>query len=166
MKKIVYTVGTIIVGTFLLGLTYYYYVWNEHGDEQQNSIAVAEQEYGISEVMDINHYYGSYAAYDVIHAKKEGEERIIFVPLDKNGDLQMIDGKEGWDRNKVKQYVRQELSPDRLVSIRLGLEKFRETSPFIPVWEIVYEDSGSQYTFHYIRYDDGTHFKTYKMKKS
>lgn len=165
MKKIVLAIGMFLIGTLILGLSYYYYVWNEHGNEQADSIAYAKEKYEITEVQDTNHYYGSHGAFDVIKSKVDGDVQYIFVPLDEKGESRMVDAEEGWSLQNVKDYVKQEIQPDELVSIRLGLEKFKESSPFTPIWEIVYKKNGNQYTFHYIRYEDGTFFKAYKMKQ-
>ncbi|MCF6137546.1 hypothetical protein [Pseudalkalibacillus berkeleyi] len=166
MKRILWLSGIFVLGTFILGISYYYYVWNEHGDEQNKSIAYAKNNYEISDVIEANHYYGSYGAFDVISSTVNGKKTFIFVPLDKKGESVSINAEDGWSKQKVSQYVQQELQPDHLISINLGLEKYKETSSFTPVWEIVYKNKGNQYTFHYIRFDDGTFFKTYKMKQS
>ncbi len=165
MKKIIYGAGTFFIGTFIIGASYYYYVWNEHGDEQNGSIAYAKEQYDLTEVENTEHYYGSYGAFDVIESKVDGKVRYIFVPLDKDGETRMIEAEDGWSKQQVKRHIEQELNPDQIVSIRLGLEKFKESSSFSPVWEIVYKKDGNAYTFHYIRFEDGTFFKAYKMKQ-
>ncbi|WP_408006500.1 hypothetical protein ACJROX_17580 [Pseudalkalibacillus sp. A8] len=165
MKKTFYILGALLLVTLILGVSFYYYVSNDYGKSQQKSVALAKDRFNITEIKDIEHYYGSHGAFDVIRAKIDEEDSYVFMPLSKEKEAKVIKVEDGWNVQRVKQYIQQELSPDDLISIRLGLEKYRETSAFTPVWEIVYKQGAARYTFHYIRYKDGTFFKTYTMNQ-
>ncbi|MCF6408202.1 hypothetical protein [Pseudalkalibacillus salsuginis] len=165
MKKTFYILGALLFITTALGISYYYYVFNDHGKSQKKSVALAKEQFNITEVNEIEHYNGSHGAFDVIRAKIDKEDSYVFIPLSKENEAKVIKAEDGWNVQKVKQYIQQELDLDNLISIRLGLERYRETSPFTPVWEIVYKKGATRYTFHYIRYSDGTFFKTYTMNQ-
>ncbi|MGP4082878.1 hypothetical protein ACTWQL_23675 [Pseudalkalibacillus sp. R45] len=165
MKKTLYILAAFFFVTLVIGVSYYYYVWNDYGKGQQKSVAIAKAEYDVNQVEDIEHYNGSHGAFDVIRAKVDDEDSYVFVPLSDENDFHVLETEDGWNVEKVKQYIQQELNADKVVSIRLGLEKYRETSSFTPVWEIVYKQGGSRYTFHYIRFKDGTFFKAYTMNQ-
>ncbi|WLD91793.1 hypothetical protein [Alkalihalobacillus sp. AL-G] len=165
MKKWIYILATMFFVTTGIGISYYYYVIQDHREEQNKAIAAAKKEYGFNNVQDIEHYYGSYGSYQVIQTNIDQEKMYVFVPV-KKGEERTINADEGWNKTKVKQYVTEELHPEKLISIHLGLEKYTTSSNFTPVWEIVYKEDDDTYTFHYIRFSDGSLFKEYRMNQT
>ncbi|WP_257351794.1 hypothetical protein [Pseudalkalibacillus decolorationis] len=161
--KYVTTVGLLL--TITIGVSYYYYVINDQRHEQSEAVTAARKELKLTNIKDIEHYYGSYGSFQVIKASIGENKQYVFVPV-KKGEPRTISVNEGWSKEKVKKYVSEELNPDELISIQLGLEKYTKSSTLTPVWEIVFEDGNQSYTFHYIRYADGTFFKEYSMTQA
>ncbi|MGO4888076.1 DUF5590 domain-containing protein [Anaerobacillus sp. MEB173] len=126
---------------------------------QDEALAIMNEKLNISEVDDVDFYHGT-EAYQIIHAKNDhGEEIIVWVSED--GE-QIIKKKveDGLRIEEVEQFIQDELSPQKIISIRLGMENH------LPVYEIVYIHEDGRYSFHYVTFEDGSFVKRYHLQNA
>ncbi|WP_096200901.1 cell wall elongation regulator TseB-like domain-containing protein [Bacillus sp. FJAT-45350] len=159
MKKW-FILGSLILLLAIIGLTSYFYIIVRAPlvESQEELVQFAHENTEISIVNDVKHYFGS-DAYTVIFGMNEEEENIIVWIREDREKIVTKKVDDGWSKEQVIQFANEQLPLDKLVSIRLGVE--RE----LPVYEIAYIDNEDRYAYHYITFDNGTFVKRYSLRR-
>jgi uncharacterized protein YpmB len=130
-------------------------------DAEHLAALKAQQTYDLEEVTDTYTYYGS-ETYYIVKAKNEKNEKVIvWVPKNKEKhDMIVRKENSGISRDKVISIVQKERSPEKIQSIRLGMENR------LPMWEITYVDEKDSFTYYYIDFQTGEFLKRYSMYRT
>ncbi len=158
MKKII----LFVVLVFLVALaakSFYFYqsILAPLKTVQQQAVDFAQEQYNIQAVISIDFFHGE-TAYHVIRATIEGEEKIIWISEDFD-QTTIRNASEGITEGQVREIVETELKPEKIVSIKLGMENE------IPLYEVVYVDQQNQYSFYYLTFKNGRFLKHFQLEK-
>jgi uncharacterized protein YpmB len=151
----------IIVFVILAGIgtasVYLKSMQSKRGAEQQ-AAQEAKKAYDLKEIISTQTYYGSHTYYVVNAKNRKNEKIIIWVPKnDKKRDMIVKKENSGISREEVISLVQKERDPEKIKSVRLGMENG------IPLWEITYVDRDNSFTYYYVNFQTGKFLKRYSM---
>lgn len=113
----------------------------------------------ILQIEKINQYNGEHHYHVIFGTTKNGDQKIVFVPLDdKKEKLTIIDGSKIITQNQMKDQWNQQCQNCELIDITPALENKK------PLWEVTYIDSSGRYIFDYLSIYDGTRSQQYRLK--
>ncbi|WHY84418.1 DUF5590 domain-containing protein [Neobacillus novalis] len=116
------------------------------------AVALANEKTALSKVVDF-HIYSGLETVDVIEGKdKKGEEIIIWIP-EKSKNLIVKKASDGLSKEEAIQKLLEEKNPQKIISVRLGMEKN------IPLWEIYYRSENNLINYYYIDFETGEWLK-------
>lgn len=130
---------------------------SKQGAEEQ-AAQKAREAYNLTEIISTQTYYGSHTYY-IVKAKNEKNEKvIIWVPKnDKKRDMIVKNENSGISQEKVISLVQKERNPEKIKSVRLGMENG------LPLWEITYVNQDNLFTYYYVDFQTGEFLKRYSI---
>ncbi|MFC3884214.1 DUF5590 domain-containing protein [Bacillus songklensis] len=158
MKKwgIIIIVFIILAG---LGMTNVYFKSVESKrDAEGQAVQKAKKVYDLNEIISTQTYYGSHTYYIIKAKNKKNEKVIIWVPKnDKKRDMIVKKENSGMSREEVISLVQKERHPEKIKSVRLGMEND------LPLWEITYVNQDNSFTYYYVNFQTGEFLKRYSI---
>jgi len=129
-----------------------------HGFEETKNVILEQT--SITEIVKVERYHGE-KPYHIVYGKTEdGEERIIFYPLQgKKKNITSISMKDMLSRDEILSLWSSNCNNCQFVKITPGI-----ISEDI-VWELTYYDQNNRYSIDYLSIDDGTVYEQYRMRK-
>jgi len=149
MKKWVFTVVIVVLTAVIWqAFSIYHGIEANLNHKYASAARKAKNTYHLKKILHVSYYDGT-KAYDVVKGvNQKGKKVYVWVPNGK-GKLFSEKASQGWSKAKVMQYVKNKLHPKRVISVKLGAEQT------IPAWEITYIDQKGNYSFYYLRFDNG-----------
>lgn len=119
---------------------------------EKKAVLLAKKEISLKEVEDF-HIYNGIETVNVIEGKsKQGDKIIVWIP-EKSQEIFVRKAKNGLTKEAAIQKLQQEKSPEKIISVRLGMEKN------IPLWEIYYRSNNNLINYYYVHFDTGEWLK-------
>jgi uncharacterized protein YpmB len=119
---------------------------------EKKAVALANKEITLKEIEDF-HIYNGIETVNVIEGKStKGEKIIVWIP-EKNKKVYVKKAKDGLSKEEAIQKLLQEKSPQKIISVRLGMEKN------IPLWEIYYRSKNNLINYYYVHFETGEWLK-------
>jgi uncharacterized protein YpmB len=152
MKKwIIFIIIFVVVMLSLLIKVYFTSVDPVKAAEKK-AVALANKEITLKEIEDF-HIYNGIETVNVIEGKStKGEKIIVWIP-EKNKKVYVKKAKDGLSKEEAIQKLLQEKSPQKIISVRLGMEKN------IPLWEIYYRSKNNLINYYYVHFETGEWLK-------
>jgi uncharacterized protein YpmB len=158
MRKIISFFAIIIITIVVWQGTHYYSLINQPLINAQNNARIfVEENTDVNNIIEIDFYHGTEAYHILSGINGVGEEVIAWVPYTLD-DYLIKRQDEGLSYNEVYEFAMRELNPQKIISIKLGMENF------IPLYEIIYKDQQGRYSYYFISFTDGTYLKHYHLK--
>ncbi|RXJ03986.1 hypothetical protein DS745_00925 [Anaerobacillus alkaliphilus] len=159
MGKIFGFIGVLVM-IFFFWQSYLFFSEAKEPIREANSEAAnyVIEHIGVEEFVSVNFYHGS-ESYQVFEALDvNGEE--IYIWVAEALDSHVVKPKsDGISFDDVSLFIKQELTPKKLISIKLGMENT------IPLYEITYKDQQNRLSYYFISFKDGTYLKNYHLAK-
>jgi uncharacterized protein YpmB len=124
-------------------------------DAKSRATAIVKEKTEITDITEFSLYHGSKAYYVIEGSNKEGEQLIAWVP-EKGGKIVVLPAKEGITKSEAINTLSNEVSPDQIIDVRLGIEKNN------PLWEIYYRSSNDKINYYYIDFETGEEVREIK----
>ncbi|WP_251554141.1 DUF5590 domain-containing protein [Neobacillus muris] len=119
---------------------------------EENAIKLAGNKVQFSEVKDF-HIYNGLEIVNVIEGKnKQGKNIIVWIP-EKTKQVLVKNASSGLTREEAIQKLLEEKNPEKIMSVRLGMEKN------IPLWEIYYRSKDNLINYYYVHFETGEWLK-------
>ncbi len=112
---------------------------------------------GLSQITDIDYYYGTSAYYVVKGFDSENNEVIMWIRDDFSFD-HLERSADGITEEKVLEIIQREEDVVDILSIRLGFERG------MPVYEVTYTTEDDRQGYYYLTFSDGTFMKKYQLR--
>jgi uncharacterized protein YpmB len=139
----------IILGIFI---KVYFTALNPVNAAEEKAVILANKKVHLSEVTDF-HVYNGLETVNVIEGKnKKGENIIVWIP-EKSKKIFVDKAKNGLTKEQAVQKLLQEKKPQKIISVRLGMEKD------IPLWEIYYRSENNLINYYYVHFETGEWLK-------
>lgn len=166
MKK--WVILAIILAIGLVWATFDLYANTRLGKTVGNQQAVnkASQEVQLKSVTSIDFYHGI-NSYEVVYGLNDNEEELaVLVPNDSEQPLITVYLQEGWTKDQVHTFIKENRETVHIKSVRLGAdEDIRKANrKIVPLWEVIYIDQDGRYTFHYLDFYDGSLIKRFSLR--
>lgn len=127
-------------------------------EAEEQAAQKAKKAYDLKEISSTDTYYGSDTYYIVKAKNKKNEKVIVWVPKnEKKHDMIVRKEKSGISRDNVISIVQKERSPEKIKTVRLGMENE------LPIWEVTYVDEKNSFTYYYVDFQTGEFLKRYSM---
>lgn len=152
MKKWLMILSVVVIITVGVLINIYFKAVGPLKEAQEQAVHKAKTEAGIVSVDEVYVYNGSETSYAVTGINNQKEEIVVFIP-EKAGNIIVKKANEGITKNQAIQIVQQEKHPQKIVSVRLGMEKQ------VPLWEVHYVSEKSKLNYYYIDYKTGEWLK-------
>lgn len=157
MKKWILTIAIVVFAAVVWQAFSIYHGLeaNLHNRYAKASVK-AKKTYHLKRVLHVSYYNGT-KAYDVVTGVNQKNQKVyVWVP-NGNGKSFLKKVNQGWNQQKVLQYVHTKLHPKKIISVKLGAEES------IPVWEVTYVAQDGRYSFYYLRFDNGEWIKNIQL---
>nr|GGG65492.1 hypothetical protein GCM10011398_06450 [Virgibacillus oceani] len=113
----------------------------------------------LQEVDSISRFQGKTEYHVVRGSTKKGEDKFVFVPIDKESEkLTIIDASKMISKKNIMEQWKQQCNNCELVEIIPAMVKDK------PLWELTYKDSSGRYIFDYLSIYDGTRYEQFRLK--
>lgn len=152
MKKWILILIVVIIAALGLSIKVYVSATAPLKDAQNKAIARASADAQISKVEDFHIYNGLETVYVIEGENRNGQNIIVWVP-EKKGKIIVKKAAEGLTKQEAIQKLLEEKNPEKIISVRLGLEKN------IPLWEIYYRSENNLINYYYIHFETGEWLK-------
>lgn len=161
MKAWIISISVILLVT-VLALSYYLYevTADPIRERQEQAILLAEQSVDFSQVRKVDYYHGrrSYQIIDAVDADRND----IYIWVEEKDDsekenIEVRRQSEGLTKQEVIDIVQDEITIERLKSVRLGM------IGSTPVYEVKYIDDEKRHSFYYLTFEDGTYIRHYQF---
>lgn len=155
------TIGLILVliSCFIYLIFLYSGIQQNRTANYPESKAAVRTKTEVSTIEKVTEYYGKHQYHIIFGADKNGDEKIVFVPLDsKKKDLTVIDQSEIITKQQIKNEWEAQCQNCELIDITPAMENNKV------LWEITYMDSSNRYIFDYLSIYDGTRYQRYQLK--
>lgn len=152
MKKwiiLVIAIVVIIMGSFV---KVYLTAVDPVKSAEKKAVALAKTKVSLSKVDDFHLYHGLETVYVIEGKTKKGEKIIVWIP-EKSKKVFVKNAKAGLTKQEAIQKFAQSKNPNKIVSVRLGMEKE------IPFWEIYYVSNQHLINYYYIHFQTGEWLK-------
>jgi uncharacterized protein YpmB len=151
--------GGIII-LFIIGIwqgfVFYSHINDPIRKSESEALQFLQESIDIDEIIVADYYHGTESFHVFQLTDQEGDELIVWVP--NTLDMYVVKQKnEGINFEDVKQFIERELTPKRLISIKLGMENS------IPLYEITYIDQQDRLSYYFISFKTGTYLKHYHL---
>lgn len=152
MKKWIIFIVLFVVVIFGLLIKVYFTSVDPVKAAEKKAVALANKEITLNEIEDF-HIYNGIETVNVIEGKStKGEKIIVWIP-EKNKKVYVKKAKDGLSKEEAIQKLLQEKSPQKIISVRLGMEKN------IPLWEIYYRSKNNLINYYYVHFETGEWLK-------
>lgn len=152
MKKWVFILIAVVFVAIGISIKVYMSATEPLKSAQDKAVARAEDQVHFSKVEDFHIYNGLETVYVIEGENRDGDEVIAWVP-EKKGKIIVKKAKDGLTKQEAVQKLLQEKNPERIISVKLGLEKN------IPLWEIYYRSENNLINYYYIHFETGEWLK-------
>ncbi|WP_066312963.1 DUF5590 domain-containing protein [Bacillus sp. FJAT-29814] len=152
MKKWILILIAVVIAALGTSIKVYLSATEPLKDAQNKAIARASAQVHFSKVEDFHIYNGLETVYVIEGENQDGKEIIAWVP-DKKGKIIVKKAAEGLTKQEAVQKLLEEKNPEKIISVRLGLEKN------IPLWEIYYRSDNDLINYYYIHFETGEWLK-------
>jgi uncharacterized protein YpmB len=152
MKKWILILVIFVVVLLGISIKIYYSSIEPVKAAEKKAVTLANKKVQLSEVQDF-HIYNGIETVNVIEGKnKQGEKMIVWIP-DKSKKVFVKKAKDGLSKEEAVQKLLQEKKPEKIISVRLGMEKN------IPLWEIYYRSENNLINYYYVHFETGEWLK-------
>ncbi|EKN69574.1 hypothetical protein BABA_09116 [Neobacillus bataviensis LMG 21833] len=152
MKKWIIFLGLFVVVIIGMLIKVYFSAVEPIKVAEKKAITLANKKVQISKVQDF-HIYNGLEAINVIEGNnKKGEKVIVWIP-NKSKKVFVKKAKDGLSKEEAVQKLLQERNPQKIISVRLGMEKN------IPLWEIYYRSDNNLINYYYVHFETGEWLK-------
>lgn len=156
----------VIVGIILVLISCFIYLFFLYSDIQQyrsenyqDSKEEVLEKTNVSKIENVTGYNGGHQFHVVFGKTKDGENKMVFVPLDnKEKKLTVIDVSKTIKKQQIKEQWQQQCENCELINITVAMENNE------PLWEVTYVDDSDRYIFDYLSIYDGTRIQQYRLK--
>ncbi|PLT28362.1 cell wall elongation regulator TseB-like domain-containing protein [Peribacillus deserti] len=111
---------------------------------------------GLAQAESFYLYNGTETYYVAVGRAKDGKKRVYWIPEKKGKEIIAMDYSSGKSKNDIIRLVNQELKPDKIISVKLGMEND------VPLWEVVYQNGSKQMNYEYFDFESGEWLKYYR----
>ncbi|WP_409298117.1 DUF5590 domain-containing protein [Peribacillus sp. SCS-26] len=111
---------------------------------------------GLAETDEYYLYHGSKSYSVAVGKDKSGKRTVLWIPSEKNGEIIKADYDSGITRQQVIKQVQRERKPDKILSVKLGMENN------VPLWEVIYQNEAKQINYEYFDFKSGDMLKYYR----
>jgi len=156
--------GTIIFGIAVVlilgyGAVVYKSIQNDktEGFNESKQTILAQ-----TEVIHEDHmtaFYGEEAFHILFGRTDSSEAKIVFLPLNNDDDLTVLDQSDIISKSEIKQDWHRQCTHCSLVKITPAMIKNK------PLWEITYKDRQNRYVFDYLSMYDASRYERYAFRK-
>ncbi|PLS16322.1 peptidase [Bacillus sp. M6-12] len=101
-------------------------------------------------------YNGMESYYVIVGKDKNKKQKAVWIPFDKKQKVVIKDFHSGKTEEDIRKIVSSEADPDKIVTIKLGMEKS------VPLWEVTYLDNKRRYNYEYYEFKTGELLKFYR----
>ncbi|WP_409288916.1 DUF5590 domain-containing protein [Peribacillus sp. SCS-37] len=143
----------------LIVVTFTYITYHKAVKPKKAAFAELEQaaeREGLAETDEYYLYHGSKSYSVAVGKDKSGKRKVLWIPSEKNGDVIKADYDSGITRQQVINQVRRERKPDKILSVKLGMEND------VPLWEVIYQNEAKQINYEYFDFKTGDMLKYYR----
>lgn len=155
-----------VVGLVLVFVSCFIYLFFLYSDIQQSKTANYHDSQEkvldktkVSKIEKITQYNGEHQFHVIFGTTKDGENKIVFVPLDiKDKKLTIINEAKIITQQHIEDQWKQQCQNCELIDITPALENNK------PLWEVTYIDSSGRYIFDYLSIYDGIRSQQYRLK--
>ncbi|OIK17098.1 peptidase [Bacillus sp. MUM 116] len=152
MKK--WILSIVVVVLLFTGLLIKVYVKAQEpiNSAEKKALTLAKKTVAIKEVDDFHVYHGNDTVSVIEGKAKNGQKIIVWVP-EKSKQVIVRKANAGLTKDQAIKKLLQEKSPEKIISVRLGMEKN------IPLWEIYYRSKNNLINYYYVHFDTGEWLK-------
>lgn len=119
---------------------------------ESKAVSLAKEKTQLDGV-DHFHIYNGNETVDIIEGKdKNGQKIIVWIP-EKSKKVIVKKAKDGLTKQQAVQKLLEETKPQKIISVRLGMEKG------IPLWEIYYQSENNLINYYYVDFQSGQWLK-------
>ncbi|WP_404452822.1 DUF5590 domain-containing protein [Virgibacillus necropolis] len=155
-----------IIGLIFVLISCFIYLFFLYSDIQQSRTANYQEtkkevldKTNVSQIENVTKYNGEHQFHVIFGTTKSGDDKIIFVPLDKKSNKPtVIDGSKIITKQQIKDQWEQQCQNCELIDITPAMENNK------PLWEVTYVDDSDRYIFDYLSIYDGTRVQKYRLK--
>jgi uncharacterized protein YpmB len=152
MKKWMIFIVLFVLVIFGLLIKVYFTSVDPVKAAEEKAVARANKEIALKEIEDF-HIYNGLETVNVIEGKSsKGEKIIVWIP-EKSKKVFVKKASDGLSKEEAVQKLLEEKSPEKIISVRLGMEKN------IPLWEIYYRSKNNLINYYYVHFENGEWLK-------
>ena len=119
------------------------------------------QETDIESITNITHFFDKTTYHIVFGETEHGEEKIVFVPKEKNAEkMTIIDGNEVLTKQEIRSLLENDCTKCQLIKINPAMIKDN------PLWEVTYRDDTDRYVLDYLSMYDGSRYEQFKFRQT
>nr|WP_275585067.1 DUF5590 domain-containing protein [Peribacillus deserti] len=111
---------------------------------------------GMTEAESFYLYNGTETYYVAVGNTKDRKKKVFWIPEKKGEEMIIMDYSSGKSKSEIMSLVQQELNPDKILSVKLGMENN------VPLWEVVYQNGSKQMNYEYFDFETGEWLKYYR----
>jgi uncharacterized protein YpmB len=151
-------IAILIIATWVFTSTYQS-AREQYLDGQEKSKQLAIEKGNLSEIEEIDTFYGQMKYHVISGVNKQDEKVFVWIPqTKKNQDVIIKKRSSGITEKQAIAKVSQENNPVEIIEVNLGMDEG------IPIWEVKYIDESDRYTFDFVNFYDGEIVKHMAIK--
>lgn len=135
--------------TLIIVITIFYNAYKPISAANSAAVDKAIQSGKVLSVKDSQVFNGTQPLVTVFGKNEAGEEVAVFVDETSDGEYKEVRLKDGIDKKKAEQLVRDGMEVDKILHVSLGIEEIG------PVWEVAFKNKNDKLNYVYLLFEDG-----------
>lgn len=147
----------LLLGIIFYGIYLYSYIESSKVSDLENTKSTMIETGQIDKVTEMYHFQDEKAYHILIGLDKNNKEKILFISMDSQNDITVIEKDKTLSGEDIEKTILQECQDCNIINITPAMVDNN------PLWEITYFDEKNRYVIDYLSMLDGSRFEQLKM---